>query len=171
MRQPAASKHHSAAASLLTLALTLAMAAVPAWAQSPPRSPPRAAPGDQPVVAVPSQLVEQKGRSRTVSLPAKGLFKGDHLTESAKTQLTDLIVNALGLQVEVALLIPVGPWNIDGTGHAGERDLTPARLQALRKYLSERGVDQNRIFVESRIDPRLTEPRLDVQLVGQPGND
>jgi len=171
MRQHAASKHLSAAASLLTLALTLAMAAAPAWAQSPPRSPPRAAPGDQPVVAVPSQLVEQKGKSRTVSLPAKGLFKGDQLTESAKTQLTDLIVNALGLQVEVALLIPVGPWNIDGTGHAGERDLTPARLQALRKYLSDRGVDQNRIFVESRIDPRLTEPRLDVQLVGQPGND
>jgi len=163
MRQHAANKHLPAAASLLTLVLTLAMAAAPAWAQSPPRSPPRAAPGDQPVVAVPSQLVEQKGKSRTVSLPAKGLFKGD--------QLTDLIVNALGLQVEVALLIPVGPWNIDGTGHAGERDLTPARLQALRKYLSERGVDQNRIFVESRIDPRLTEPRLDVQLVGQPGND
>ena len=159
MKQPATGKPFSAAALLLPWALTLA------------QNRPRAAPGDQPVVSVPSQLVEQKGKSRTVSLPAKGLFKGDQLTDAAKAQLTDLIVDALGLQVEVALLIPVGPWNIDGTGHVGERDLTPARLQALRKYLSERGVEQNRIFVESRIDPKLTEPRLDVQLVGQPAND
>ena len=167
MKQPATGKPFSAAALLLPWALTLALAAPAAWAQNRPR----AAPGDQPVVSVPSQLVEQKGKSRTVSLPAKGLFKGDQLTDAAKAQLTDLIVDALGLQVEVALLIPVGPWNIDGTGHVGERDLTPARLQALRKYLSERGVEQNRIFVESRIDPKLTEPRLDVQLVGQPAND
>lgn len=163
MRQPAASKHLTLAAAVLALAA----ASAPAWAQSPPRP----APGDQPVVPVPSQLVEQKDKSRTVSLPAKGLFKGDQLTDAAKAQLTELIINAIGLQVEVALLIPVGPWNIDGTGHAGERDLTPARLQALRKYLSDRGVDQKRIFVESRVDPKLKEPRLDVQLVGQPAND
>ena len=167
MKQRAAKKHLSLAASLASSLLALAAVGAPAWAQTPPRP----APGDQPVVAVPSQLVEQKDKSRTVSLPAKGLFKGDQLTDAAKAQLTDLIINALGLQVEVALLIPVGPWNIDGTGHAGERDLTPARLQALRKYLSERGVDQKRIFVESRIDPKLKEPRLDVQLVGQPNND
>jgi OmpA-OmpF porin, OOP family len=163
MRQTAAHKHLPLAASVLALALMCA----PAWAQTAPRP----APGDQPVVPVPAQLVEQKDKSRTVSMPAKGLFKGDQLTDSAKSQLTDLIVNAIGLQVEVALLIPVGPWNIDGTGHAGERDLTPARLQALRKYLSDRGVDQKRIFVESRVDPKLKEPRLDVQLVGQPSND
>lgn len=165
MRKPAARKHLSVAAAALGVVLTVALA--PAAAQTPPRP----APGDQPVVPVPSQLVEQKDKSRTVSLPAKGLFKGDQLTDAAKSQLTDLIVNALGLQVEVALLIPVGPWNIDGTGHAGERDLTPARLQALRKYLADRGIDQKRIFVESRVDPKLKEPRLDVQLVGQPSND
>jgi len=163
MRQPTAPKRLSLAASLLALALMSASA----WAQTAPRP----APGDQPVVPVPTPLVEQKDKSRTVSLPAKGLFKGDQLTDSAKAQLTDLIINALGLQVEVALLIPVGPWNIDGTGHASERDMTPARLQALRKYLSDRGIDQKRIFVESRVDPKLKEPRLDVQLLGQPSND
>jgi OOP family OmpA-OmpF porin len=151
----------------LTLALLLGATLATVAATSA-----RAAPGDQPVVRPPpAQLVEQKDKSRTVSLPAKGLFKGDQLTDAAKAQLTDLIVNALGLQVEVALLIPVGPWNIDGTGHAGERDLTPARLQALRKYLSDRGVDPKRIFVESRTDAKVKEPRLDVQLVGQPAND
>lgn len=129
-----------------------------------------AAPGDQPVAPLPKPLADDKEGTRTVSLPARGLFKGDQLTDSAKSQLTDLILNALGLQVEVALLVPVGPWQIDGSGH-GERDLTPARLQALRKYLTERGIDPQRIFVESRIDPKLTEPRLDVQLVGRPAND
>lgn len=163
MRQPTAHKRTSLAASLLALTLMSA----PVWAQTAPRP----APGDQPVVPVPTPLVEQKDKSRTVSLPAKGLFKGDQLTESAKAQLTELIITAIGLQVEVALLIPVGPWNIDGTGHVGERDMTPARLQALRKYLTDRGIDQKRIFVESRVDPKLKEPRLDVQLVGQPSND
>jgi len=129
-----------------------------------------AAPGDKPVTPLPKPPVDDKENTRTVSLPARGLFKGDQLTDSARSQLTELILNALGLQVEVALLVPVGPWQIDGSGQ-GERDLTPARLQALRKYLTDRGVDPQRIFVESRIDPKLTEPRLDVQLVGRPAND
>jgi OOP family OmpA-OmpF porin len=167
MSQPAVLQHVRKQVPLAAATLALCLAAATAGAQTAPRP----APGDQPVVPVPSQLVEQKDKSRTVSMPAKGLFKGDQLTDAAKAQLTDLIINALGLQVEVALLIPVGPWNIDGTGHQGERDLTPARLQALRKYLSERGVDQKRIFVESRVDPKLKEPRLDVQLVGTPSND
>ncbi|MDO9074618.1 MAG: hypothetical protein Q7U73_15255 [Rubrivivax sp.] len=129
-----------------------------------------AAPGDQPVAPLTKPLVDDKERTRTVSLPARGLFRGDQLTDSAKSKLTELVLNALGLQVEVALLVPVGPWQIDGSGQ-GERDLTPARLQALRKYLTDRGIDPQRIFVESRIDPKLTEPRLDVQLVGRPAND
>ncbi|MBA4175656.1 MAG: hypothetical protein C0505_03720 [Leptothrix sp. (in: Bacteria)] len=129
-----------------------------------------AAPGDKPVAPLPKPLADDKEKTRTVSLPARGLFKGDQLTDSARAQLTDLILNALGLQVEVALLVPVGPWQIDGSGQ-GERDLTPARLQALRSYLTDRGIDPKRIFVESRVDPKLTEPRLDVQLIGRPAND
>lgn len=150
--------HASLPAALLAAALFLAA------------GPLAAAPGDKPVVPLPKPLVDDKENTRTVSLPARGLFKGDQLTDSARSQLTELILNALGLQVEVALLVPVGPWQIDGSGQ-GERDLTPARLQALRKYLTDRGVDPQRIFVESRIDPKLTEPRLDVQLVGRPAND
>jgi len=159
MPQPAVTAHrHALPAALLAMALLLIA------------SPSVAAPGDQPVVPLPKPLVDDKERTRTVSLPARGLFKGDQLTDSAKSQLTELILNALGLQVEVALLVPVGPWQIDGSGQS-ERDLTSARLQALRKYLTDRGIDPQRIFVESRIDPRLTEPRLDVQLVGIPASD
>jgi OOP family OmpA-OmpF porin len=159
MPQPAVTAHrHALTATLLALAVLLAA------------GPSAAAPGDQPVVPLPKPLVDDKDKSRTVSLPARGLFKGNQLTDNAKSQLTELILNALGLQVEVALLVPVGPWQIDGSGQ-GERDLTPARLQALRKYLTDRGIDPQHIFVESRIDAKLTEPRLDVQLVGRPAGD
>lgn len=130
-----------------------------------------AAPGDQPVKPVPAaKLGEDKAKSRTASIPAKGLFKGDQLTDAAKSKLTDLIIEALGLRVEVALVIPTGPWQIDGSG-AGERDLTPARLNAVRKFLTERGIESHRIFVESRVDAKIKEPRLDVQLLGQTAND
>jgi OOP family OmpA-OmpF porin len=131
----------------------------------------RAAPGDQPVKPLPAVQPNPSAiQPRTASLPAKGLFQGDRLTESARKQLTELILDAIGLQVEVALLVPTGPWKIDDNG-TNERDLTPARLQAVRKFLTERGVDPKRIFVESRIDDKLKEPRLDVQIVGRPAND
>ena len=130
-----------------------------------------AAPGDQPVAPLPqAQKVDDKAKTRLTSLPARGLFKGEQLTDAAKSRLVDLIIEARGLNVEVALLIPTGPWQIDGSG-ANERDLTPARVAALRKFLAERGIEEKRIFVESRIDAKITEPRLDVQLVGQPAND
>jgi OOP family OmpA-OmpF porin len=133
-----------------------------------------AAPGDQPVAPLPAPkpgAAEQSASAtRTANIPAKGLFVGDQLSESARSKLTDLIINALGLQVEVALLVPVGPWQIDGGGHT-DRDLTAARLQAVRKFLTDRGIDAKRIFVESRTDAKVTEPRLDVQLVGRPAND
>jgi len=147
-------------ASLLAVAMALA-AALPA----------AAAPGDQPVKPLPAAKAgDDKAKGRTASLPAKGLFKGDQLTDEAKSKLTDLIIEALGLRVEVALVIPTGPWQIDGSG-AGERDLTPARLNAVRKFLTERGIESGRIFVESRVDAKVKEPRLDVQLLGQTAND
>jgi len=166
---------------LRTLLSTLAVLAVagPAWSApgdqpvGKPAPAPAAAPakGDQPVKPLPqAKLGEDKAKSRTASLPAKGLFQGDQLSESAKAKLTELIIEALGLRVEIALVIPTGPWQIDGSG-SNERDLTPARLNALRKFLADRGIDQKRIFVESRTDAKLKEPRLDVQLLGQPATD
>jgi OOP family OmpA-OmpF porin len=148
---------------VILVALALPVAAPAAHA-------PAGAPGDQAVVPPAKPLVDDKARNRTVSMPAQGLFQGDGLSERAKSRLVDVIVQAAGLDVEVALLIPTGPWQIDGSG-AGERDLTPARLQSIRKFLTERGIDPKRIFVESRIDAKLTEPRLDVQLVGRPANE
>ncbi|MCB1997198.1 MAG: hypothetical protein KDG57_15215 [Rhodoferax sp.] len=131
-----------------------------------------AASGDQPVQPLPQASVPAKTEvlERKASLPAKGLFVGDKLSASAKDKLTELILNALGLQVQVALVVPTGPWQIDGSGK-DERDLTPARLNAVKGFLRERGVDPARIYVESRIDHALTEPRLDLQLMGRPAND
>ena len=134
-----------------------------------------AAPGDQPVLPLTAAQravneAEQKAKTRHTSLPARGLFNGEQLSETAKAKLIDLIIDALGLDVQVALIVPTGPWQIDGSG-SNERDLTPARLQAVRKFLTDRGVEPKRIFVESRIDAKVTEPRLDVQLVGQPATN
>jgi OOP family OmpA-OmpF porin len=67
----------------------------------------------------------------------------------------------------VALIVPTGPWNLDGGG-SDERNLTPARLEAVKRFLTQRGVAPHRIYVESRIDAKLKEPRLDVQIVGRP---
>jgi OOP family OmpA-OmpF porin len=145
-------------------AAALSLAALPLWA----------AQGDQPVAplppAKPAVAAQAAEGTRSTSIPAKGLFVGDQLSENAKSRLTDLVINALGLHVEVALLVPVGPWQIDGGGHT-DRDLTAARLQAVRKFLTDRGIEPGRIFVESRTDAKVTEPRLDVQLVGRPAND
>lgn len=139
------------------------------------QAPASAAPGDQPVAPLTAaqradNAAEQKARTRLTSLPARGLFVGDQLSEGAKSKLVDLIIDALDLDVQVALIVPTGPWQIDGSG-ANERDLTPGRLMSLRKFLTDRGVDAKRIFVESRIDAKVTEPRLDVQLVGQPASN
>ncbi len=134
-------------------------------------SPVLAAPGDTPVTPLPAaQLGDNKAKTRTASIPAKGLFVGDQLSDSTKARLTELILEALGLDVQVALLVPTGPWQIDGAGHT-DRDLNEARLKSLRKFLVDRGVNPKHIFVESRIDAKLSEPRLDVQLVGQPNDD
>lgn len=149
------------------------LTATAAWAQTSPRPPAAAAPaaGEQRVQPLPGAAnKDDKERVRTASLPAKGLFVGEQLSAAARERLTELIIEATGLDVEVALVVPTGPWQIDGSG-ASERDLTPGRLQAVKRFLSERGVDPRRIFVESRIDQKAAEPRLDVQLVGRPGGN
>jgi len=130
-----------------------------------------AAAGDQPVKPLAPQA-EAKTATKTqlTSIPAKGLFEGDRLSAMARQKLTELIINAIGLQVDVALLVPTGPWKIEDSG-SDERALTPARLAAVKKFLTERGVDPKRIFVESRVDEKIKEPRLDVQIVGKPSTD
>lgn len=146
----------------LAAALLAAALALPALAQTPVAKPATAAPQAAKDANAP--------QTRTSSLPAKGLFVGDQLSESAKKQLTDLVVDALGLDVEVALMVPTGPWVIDGAGHT-DRDLNDKRMAALRKFLTDRGVESKRIFVESRVDAKIKEPRLDVQLIGRPSNN
>lgn len=144
----------------LAAALLASALALPAMAQAQAAKP-----------AVPQAAkIDNTPQTRTTSLPAKGLFVGDQLSENAKKQLTDLVINALGLDVEVALMVPTGPWVIDGAGHT-DRDLNDKRLAALRKFLTDRGVESKRIFVESRVDAKIKEPRLDVQLIGRPSNN
>jgi len=143
------------------LAAAVLAAGAPLWA----------APGDKPVTPVPAaKAAEDKSRQRTASIPAKGLFVGNQLSESTKAKLTELILDSIGMRIEMALLVPTGNWKIDGAGKS-DRNLNAARLQALRRFLTDRGVDPKKIFVESRIDPKVKTPRLDVQLLVSPATD
>jgi OOP family OmpA-OmpF porin len=144
---------------------SLAAFSAAALAQASPGTP-RPAAGATPVPATPMPKADDKERVKTASLPARGLFVGDQLSESAKARLTDLIIESIGMDVQVALIVPTGPWVIDGGGH-GDRDLTEKRLGAVRQFLQQRGVDPKRTFVESRIDQKIKEPRLDIQLLGR----
>lgn len=113
-----------------------------------------------------AQAASERVKVRSASLPARGLFEGEQLSAAARRQLDALVADAGDLDVEVAFVAPSGPWQTEGG--AGERSLTPARLQAVRDHLARRGVDARRIYVENRIDPKAAEARLDVELVGRP---
>lgn len=123
-----------------------------------------------PKPAMPAPAAASPIAPRTTTLPAKGLFKGDQLSDATKARLTEVIIDALGLDVEVALMVPTGPWQIDGAGHT-DRDLNEARLKALRTFLTDRGIEAKRIFIESRVDAKISEPRLDIQLIGRPATN
>lgn len=129
---------------------------------------------EQPVKPLPTAALAPPAKSETksqlASLPAKGLFVGDQLSEAAKKKLAELVIDAIGRRVEVAFIVPTGPWNAEGSG-ADERDLTPKRIEAVKRYMVERGVPQRQLVVESRIDNKIKEPRLDVQVVTRPGGD
>lgn len=145
----------------LTLIAAVCALGLPAWA----------APGDKPVAPLPAgKATDDKTRVKKASIPAKGLFVGDKLSESTKATLTGLILDAIGMRIELALLVPTGNWKVDGAGK-GENDLNPARLQALRRFLTDRGVDPKKIFIESRVDPKVKTARMDVQLLVSPAND
>ena len=105
--------------------------------------------------------------ARSANLSAQGLFVGEALSKADKMHLDALIDDAADLDLEVALLIPSGPWKIGGK-MIDERALTPARLAALRAHLVERGVNPKHIYIESRVDHSATEPRLVLELVGKP---
>jgi OmpA-OmpF porin, OOP family len=148
---------------LLAQSCAVLLAAVYATA-----APSWAAPGDKPVAPLAAgKAADDKSRTRNASLPAKGLFVGNQLSESTKAKLTELILDSIGMRIEVALLVPTGNWKIDGAGKS-DRDMTAGRLQSLRRFLTDRGVDPKKIFVESRIDSKIKTPRLDVQLVVTP---
>lgn len=163
------------------LSLSHAQTATPTAAASSakpakPAPKPAAKPAATPVPKVaaekpgPDKSGPDKKVTRSTSIPATGLFVGDQLSASTKSKLTELILDSIGQRIEMALLVPTGPWKIDGAGK-GDTNLTSARLQSLRRFLTDRGVDPKKIFVESRTDAKIKTPRLDVQLITSPAND
>ena len=143
------------------LSLSHAQTAAPASAASSakpakPAHKPAAKPAATPVPKVaaekpgPDKSGPDKKVTRSTSIPATGLFVGDQLSASTKSKLTELILDSIGQRIEMALLVPTGPWKIDGAGK-GDRDLNAARLQSLRRFLTDRGVDPKKIFVGMKL--------------------
>ena len=108
--------------------------------------------------------VDPAAAAHAASLPLAGLFRGDQLSDRTKARLSDLIRGMQGSNIEVAVMVPTGPWVTERGGH-GERDLNKARMTALRAFLADRGIEAHRVSVESGLDARAQEPRLDVQLM------
>lgn len=145
-----------AASLLLSCLLSTAPALAASDAAAVPGKPPAG------IVTPPPRIVVKSS-----TLPAQGLFDGEQLSASTKTRLSAIIAGAADLDVEVAFLVPTGRWNLQGKGD-DEGRLTPARLRALREYLTSRGIPDRRIFVESRIDRGAKAPSLVVEMVGHP---
>ncbi|MBU6256869.1 MAG: hypothetical protein KGL18_15135 [Burkholderiales bacterium] len=133
-------------------------------------TPALAAPGAAPEPPPASTPNHDRDHNRTASLPAQGLFAGDQLTAATRSRIDALIAEAQDMRIEVVLVVPTGPWTIDGGTHK-DNDLTRARLANVRRYLAGHGLDPRRIFVERRTDKRVREPHLEVQLVGEMHQD
>ena len=119
---------------------------------------------------MPAPTAERTFGARRTSRPARGRCLDDQLGVAARRKLGELIVDAAGLQIEVARVVPTGSRQLEGRG-SDERELTPARLAAVKRQLADRGVDSKKVCADSRVDQSLVEPRLEVQLGGRPAFD
>src|SRR6185436_13638150 len=97
------SKEFPMKASALALLAAVALAPIPMAASAQART------GDQPVRPLPAAPAPKTdAQTKSASLPARGLFDGDKLSPLARQKLTDLVIDAIGLQVDVALVVPTG---------------------------------------------------------------
>jgi OOP family OmpA-OmpF porin len=112
---------------------------------------PKAAPAPAPVAPPPAPTVQK------VSLAADTLFDFNKATlkPAGKEALDDLFLKLFGLKLEV--IVATGYTDSIGTP-AYNQKLSQKRAEAVKAYLVEKGVEENRIYVEGKgeANPKVT---------------
>ena len=144
------------------------VAPAPAPAPSPAMTPPPAAPV---VPVVPPAPVQEK-----VTFAADAYFDFDksRLKPEAQAKLSDLVDKTKGVNLEV--IIAVGHTDIIGKD-AYNQKLSIARAEAVKTFLTGKGVEKNRVYTEGKgskqpvadnktAEGRAKNRRVEVEVVG-----
>jgi OmpA-OmpF porin, OOP family len=145
---------------------------VPAAPAAPVVTPAAPAPAPAPVVVAPS--------TEKVSFAADAFFDFDKsvLKPEGKAKLDDLADKVKGLNLEV--IIAVGHTDSKGTD-AYNQKLSVRRSEAVKAYLTEKGIEANRVYTEGKGESqpvadnksdegRAKNRRVEIEVVGTRSN-
>jgi len=160
-----------------------APAPAPRVAPPPPAPAPAARPAPAPVVPAPAPAPRPAPApapaapvSEKVTFAADAFFdfNKSNLKPEAQAKLTDLVGKTKGIALEV--IIAVG--HTDSVGEdAYNQKLSIARAEAVKKFLTEKGVERNRVYTEGKgekspvadnktAEGRAKNRRVEVEVVG-----
>jgi OOP family OmpA-OmpF porin len=149
----------------------------PARPATPPAPPPPAARPAPPAPPRPAPAPAQAAPvSEKVTFAADAFFdfNKSNLKPEAQAKLADLVDKTKGIALEV--IIAVG--HTDSVGDdAYNQKLSIARAEAVKKFLTEKGVEKNRVYTEGKcemspvadkktIEGRAKNRRVEVEVVG-----
>jgi OmpA-OmpF porin, OOP family len=148
----------------------------PPPAPAPPPRPPAAAPAPAPA---PAPAVVPAPTSEKVTFAADAFFDFDKsvLKPEGKAKLDDLVGKMSGLNLEV--IIAVGHTDSVG-GDAYNQSLSVRRSEAVKAYLTSKGVEKNRVYTEGKgekqpvadnktAEGRAKNRRVEIEVVGTRG--
>jgi OmpA-OmpF porin, OOP family len=148
----------------------------PAPAPPAPAPAPRAAPAPAPA---PAPAVVPAPTSEKVTFAADAFFDFDKavLKPEGRAKLDDLVSKMTGLNLEV--IIAVGHTDSVG-GDAYNQSLSVRRSEAVKSYLTSKGVEKNRVYTEGKgekqpvadnktAEGRAKNRRVEIEVVGTRG--
>jgi OOP family OmpA-OmpF porin len=146
----------------------------PAPAPAPPPPPPPAAP--PPAAPPPPPPPPPAPTSEKVTFAADAFFDfgKSTLKPEAKAKLDDLVAKTSGVNLEV--IIAVGHTDSVG-GDAFNQKLSVSRAEAVKAYLTSKGVEKNRVYTEGKgekqpvadnktAEGRAKNRRVEIEVVG-----
>ena len=140
----------------------------------PPPPPPPPAPPPAPVVVPPAAAVAPVQEKVTFAADAYFDFDKSKIKPEGAAKLADLVDKTKGVNLEV--IIAVGHTDIVG-GDAYNQKLSIARAEAVKTFLTSKGVEKNRVYTEGKgskqpaadnktAEGRAKNRRVEVEVVG-----